>query len=558
MKVPRGRTLLVTFVSLVAACCAALLAGPTALGGPTSVLAVSGNSMEPRINSGDLILVRTGGPYHVGQIVAYHNLPAAANFLHRIIGTRGTGFVMKGDHNGWVDPGTAQPSQVIGSLWIRIPHGGSVFRWIANPLHGAVWAALAALAIGLWETFRRRRRRRRRAESGRDDAGSPIWAPFEGDLPENVSTGPWAPRPPPKRPVLPLDTMLKATLAAALLVAAVCVFLGIVSFSRPASASGRPVPLYRQSGTLTYQATALPSPVYPTGRVTSPTPVYLHLVNGVVFTFADQIVPAGHAAISGTAQLNVVVHGNTGWTRVVAVTPPQPFQGTTIEVRRWVSIAQIRQLLTSIESLTSSPDSYSLTVAPVVVTHGSLAGHPFVRRFAPSFAFGLTDTEMTLPGGPTTPQAQAAALQSGSLVTRPPGSPQAAELAIGPVRMPVRWWRTLALVLGATMLMIAAAAAFALQRRLVRKGEPAVIAAKHRDLLVPLTGAPAEGQRHVTVRSFDDLVRVARMHETTILHHAAADRSENYLVLADGVTFRYRSSGSVDRSDAPPKIRTAG
>jgi hypothetical protein len=68
-----------------------------------------------------------------------------------------------------------------------------------------------------------------------------------------------------------------------------------------------------------------------------------------------------------------------------------------------------------------------------------------------------------------------------------------------------------------------------------------VISARHRDLLVTLALSPADGERHVTVRSFDDLVRVARRHETTVMHHGAADGSEHYLVLADGVTFRYRS-----------------
>src|SRR6185437_505069 len=142
IKAPRGRTLVIALAILVAAVSAVLLVGPTQLGGPTTVLAVSGNSMEPRINSGDLVLVRSGGPYHVGQIIAYRNIPAAAHFLHRIIGTRGTGFVMKGDHNGWVDPGTAQPNQVIGSLWIRIPRAGSGLKWLASPLHGALLAAL--------------------------------------------------------------------------------------------------------------------------------------------------------------------------------------------------------------------------------------------------------------------------------------------------------------------------------------------------------------------------------------------------------------------------------
>src|SRR3954451_9050936 len=191
MTAPRGRTLLVTLSALVAAGCALLLVGPKSLGGPTSILAVSGSSMEPRINAGDLIVVRAGGPYRVGQIVAYHNIPASATFLHRIAAVRGTGFAMKGDHNGWIDPGTAQPGQVVGRLWIRVPGAGSTFKWVATPLHGALLAAAAALLIG-WRDTRRRRRRRRGTGGERDDPAAAAMPAQPADLPRNVAPGPWA------------------------------------------------------------------------------------------------------------------------------------------------------------------------------------------------------------------------------------------------------------------------------------------------------------------------------------------------------------------------------
>ena len=56
------------------------------------------------------------------------------------------------------------------------------------------------------------------------------------------------------------------------------------------------------------------------------------------------------------------------------------------------------------------------------------------------------------------------------------------------------------------------------------------------------------------LRSFDDLLRVARRHETTVMHYTAADGDEHYLVLADGVTFRYRSSSSPAVSEQRPEV----
>jgi hypothetical protein len=277
--------------------------------------------------------------------------------------------------------------------------------------------------------------------------------------------------------------------------------------------------------------------------------MYLHLVKDATFTFRYTVAPTGSTAVSGTAQMRIILQGNTGWTRVIALPPPQQLNGRSVTLRQRVSIRSIRSLLSSVQSLTASPDSYSLAVAPVVVTHGSAGGRPFVRRFTPRFTFAVTDAEMTLAGAPASASAVTSALSSTALATAMPSGSHATELAVGPLRMSVRGWRVLALVLGTAMLVTAAMAAMATHRRLARKGEPALISARHRDMLVPLALAPVAGERHVTVRSFGDLLRVARRHETTIMHHTAADGAEHYLVLADGVTFRYRSSSSAAVSE---------
>jgi hypothetical protein len=357
------------------------------------------------------------------------------------------------------------------------------------------------------------------------------------------------------RPDLLSDSILKGALAAALIGAAACVVLGVVSFSRAASVAGRPVQLFRQSGTLSYRATASPSPVYPAGRVSSPTPLYLHLIRSADFVFRYSMTPIEGTALAGAAQMRLVLHGNTGWSRVLALTPPERFHGTGVTIEQQISVARLRSLLGAIQSLTASPDSYSLAVAPLVVTHGSAGGHPFARRFTPGFRFDVTDTEMTLAGAPTSPEDAMSALSSTALETAPPPGPQPAELTLGPLTLPVGWWRVLAVLLGTTSLASAAAIAVTINRRLARQGEPAVISAKHRELLVPLALAPVAGERHVTVRSFEDLVRVARRHDTTIMHHASGDGGEHYLVLADGVTFRYRSPGS---HEPPADVRARG
>ena len=65
--------------------CLWFLFAPSALGGSTSYVVTDGVSMEPRFHAGDLALVRSGGDYRVGQIVAYHNRQLGTVVLHRIV-----------------------------------------------------------------------------------------------------------------------------------------------------------------------------------------------------------------------------------------------------------------------------------------------------------------------------------------------------------------------------------------------------------------------------------------------------------------------------------------
>src|SRR5205085_11596985 len=129
---------------------------------------------------------------------------------------------------------------------------------------------------------------------------------------------------------------------------------GVLSFPRPTSTPAQPATLFRQSGTLSYAAMAPRSPVYPTGRVTSPTPIYLRLVRSATFSFRYRVAASGTTAVSGTAELRVILKGNTGWRRVVAQTRPRPFQGSTVTLQQVVSIRRLRSLLADVRALTTS------------------------------------------------------------------------------------------------------------------------------------------------------------------------------------------------------------
>src|SRR5580700_1649197 len=137
---------------------AAMVAGlwvffaPTNLGGSTTYSVTSGISMQPMLYKNDLARVRAASSYHVGDVVLYQNQLLHRPVLHRIILIQNGNYFFKGDNNDFVDPGYATRSELIGKLWLHIPHAGAVLGWFGAPAHASVLAGLAAMAVVLTGT----------------------------------------------------------------------------------------------------------------------------------------------------------------------------------------------------------------------------------------------------------------------------------------------------------------------------------------------------------------------------------------------------------------------
>ncbi len=119
---------------------------PTALGGPTSYIFVSGVSMQPTLESGDLAILQRADDYAVGDVVAF-TIPegtpgAGALVIHRIIGgSPDEGFVMQGDNKPAPDEWRPTEDLVAGRLWLHIPGAGTHIAWLKQP---AVFASVVA------------------------------------------------------------------------------------------------------------------------------------------------------------------------------------------------------------------------------------------------------------------------------------------------------------------------------------------------------------------------------------------------------------------------------
>lgn len=156
-RVPWRRvlSLLSTLVVLAGAIAWAALLSPTFMGGPASYVLVSGESMEPALHGGDLVVTRERADYAVGDVVAYRvpkgEIGEGAIVIHRIVGGGPGGYLLRGDNRGQDDLWRPTRDDVVGSMWFSLSGAGLYVARISQPLPLACLMALiafAALAAG--------------------------------------------------------------------------------------------------------------------------------------------------------------------------------------------------------------------------------------------------------------------------------------------------------------------------------------------------------------------------------------------------------------------------
>ena len=136
----------------------AALLWPRSLGGQMSYVMVSGTSMEPGLHTGDLVLVRAGNGYEVGDAIAYRvpdgDVGAGSVVIHRITGGDGErGYTTQGDNRDRADVWLPRGSDVIGERWAMVPAAGNLLQRLRSPL--ALGLAAAALTLFLAAPSRR-------------------------------------------------------------------------------------------------------------------------------------------------------------------------------------------------------------------------------------------------------------------------------------------------------------------------------------------------------------------------------------------------------------------
>ena len=149
-------------VLVVASAACVVLFLPANLGGAATYVTTHGTSMEPKFHTGDLAIVKPVNSYRVGDIAVYQSRTLHTLVMHRIVGREGNHYVFKGDHNSWTDRDRPTRADLVGKLWLEVPHGGAALDVVHR-----YWMFVLPLALLLFfgtSGFAVRRQRRRRRE----------------------------------------------------------------------------------------------------------------------------------------------------------------------------------------------------------------------------------------------------------------------------------------------------------------------------------------------------------------------------------------------------------
>ena len=131
----------------------AVLFLPDVLGGRASYIIVSGESMEPRYETMDLVVMRRTGAYAPGDLITYRipegDAGAGHQVIHRVVGGNGTsGYVTQGDNKANPDLWHPTDVDVVGEEWFGLPGVGRWLLWLRQPhVFGALAAAIVVASI---------------------------------------------------------------------------------------------------------------------------------------------------------------------------------------------------------------------------------------------------------------------------------------------------------------------------------------------------------------------------------------------------------------------------
>lgn len=475
-------------VSTGISCLALLVAwsvfAPTRAGGTADFVIVTGNSMEPYYQQGDLVIVRRADSYRVGDVVTYRN-PEIGPVIHRIVARNGERYIFQGDNNAWRDGYQPTSSELIGREWLRLPRVGS---WLAH-LRSPSSMALVAGLIGVLSMA-------------------------------SVTRGPQRQHTAHRRPVD--RALLKDWLGVGLLVAIVAAGALALTFSKPTQRATQAQVEYTQVGRFGYTTPeAAGVGIYDQGVATSGEPIFRQVSDGVALAFSYRISAVGSdpGTFSGTWRLDAELSDVNGWKRTLPLLPETAFTGPAVDATALLTFNDLQAVIDRVERQTGVERAqYSLAIVPYVQVEGTLAGHQVRDAFAPRLEFMLDDLQLQVKAPSESLAATLAPEQTGAVVWP---SSTANSLAVLAWHIDVTTARAIALAVFALALIGLAVGWLAL-----------TVFSSDGDAAGAVTGDVIE------VQTWSDLLELSQRLSAPVESHDTG-REKRYVVSGGGLTYAF-------------------
>jgi len=139
-----------------------LVAIPGVIGADASYVVLS-NSMEPALETGDVVIVQSVAPAAIshGDIITYQRPAGADNGLnqvsHRVINIEETNgeftYQTKGDANDAPDPYQVHESDLTGRVWFTIPYIGYLIQFIGTTAGILTFVVLPGILLVVTELY---------------------------------------------------------------------------------------------------------------------------------------------------------------------------------------------------------------------------------------------------------------------------------------------------------------------------------------------------------------------------------------------------------------------
>lgn len=511
------RTAVMRLVTLVVVLVAAWLLLPVSVGGHTDYVITHGISMEPRFHTGDLAVVRAAEQYRVGDVVAYRSQSLHTTVMHRIVAIEAGRYLFKGDNNSFIDPEHPNADQLIGTLAVRIPQGGTWLHRLTSPAGLAIATLLLLLGTGTRARVLRDRRRGRHATMSNP---RPVRNPA---LAAAMST--------------PAG---RAGLTVAAVLAAFGVLLAFVAWKAPRDLPAGNTSSPGGSTTFAYHATVGHTPAYDSDTATSPDPVFRRLANHID-------LDVRYAGPPGTMTLTLQVAASNGWHTTLPLLPATRFTTSSHHETVPLDLAPIDRRAQAAAQVIGAPyDTLTLAVqAQVRTTDG--------QQLTPTLNLLLTPTQLKLAGDPNT--------LTVASPTQPPSAAPAAAATVRVLGQPLPA-NDAAIAAGA---LIAVAALLGLGTTVLggrrTPDEAHAIHARYRDLLLPVQPPTSShlGET-VDVQDFTALARTAQRHGLIIMTWPSRDgRTGDVFVVQDqSVRYRYTTPATGQRTRSQHRNRRNG